>query len=358
MNGIKLRLLRRLRSLIGPRRSTEAQRRAVLRLVAVATEERLDLPGLLEAWAAEERGGQPSRLLRLAATLRSGAPLAEAVERHPGVLGDEGNLLVRFGLESGTLTNTLRERLAEPFDPSGSPARRLRQVGRYGFLLMLIFTPIALFIQIYLAPSMRNVWWEFGLEPPAILDASGLFAEALYWVTATVAGMLILAASFRVLRWPARVFGRVVAPRLYSPLRRRRRGGVLWLLGQAADAGRPIAGAVSTLARYHYDPAIRQQLLFVRNEIALGVDPWVAAQGTRLMTEHEADAAVAALPLGVLGWTLKALGNGRRDRSDRTLRRLAAAAFPLVILVFGAFVLIQTVGLFVPLVQLNESLSS
>lgn len=345
-----------LRAQLGPRRTTPAQRRAVLRLVAVAVEQRVELSPLLEAWANEEWGGQTRRLRRLAATLREGVSLPDAVERQPGVLGDEDTLLVRFGAESGTLVDSLHERLQEPFDPAESGQIVLRHVARYALMLLLVLTPIAFFIQIYVLPSTQSIWREFSLEAPPIMSMSTSIAGVAFKGFVGLVLLLAIAFAGRLLGWPERLLRRAVAPRLFFPLRTHRVGEVLRMLSDAALAGRPMTGAISTLARYHYDPAIRRQLLFVRNEVALGVDPWTASQEARLITAPEATAATAAVRPGVLGWTLKALGDQRCLGSERTLRLLASVLFPLVVLLFGAFVLSQTLGLFVPLVQLTEVL--
>ena len=64
-----------------PRRTTSAQRQALLRLIAIATEERLPLIPLLEAWAEDERGVQRRRLQRLLKILKGGGSLPDAVEQ-------------------------------------------------------------------------------------------------------------------------------------------------------------------------------------------------------------------------------------------------------------------------------------
>lgn len=343
-------------ALFGPWRTTSVQRRAVLRLIAVAVDRRVELAPLLEAWAEEEWGGQRGRLRRLSATLREGVPLADAVERHPGVLGDEGNLLVRFGLESGTLPESLSRRVSGRFNANEPEETVYRQAIRYGLVLLVVLSPIALFIQTELMPEMNLIWNEFSLEKPQAMSVSTSVANVVLRLLAGAVGLALLLGAMHLLGWPTRLLSRSVAPRLFQPIRARRVGGVLRLLGEAAAAGRPLTGAISTLARYHYDPAIRQQLLYVRNELALGADPWAAATESRLMTEAESAAAVAAEPPGVLGWTLAALGDRRRLNAERTVHLLGSTLFPLVVFGFGAFVLTQVLGLFVPLVELTEAL--
>src|SRR5687768_15050162 len=78
------------------RRASASQRLALLRLIAVATEEHLPLSPLLDAWAFDQGGVQGRRVQRLSLLLKEGTPLPDAVEQVPGVLRDEDVLSIRF----------------------------------------------------------------------------------------------------------------------------------------------------------------------------------------------------------------------------------------------------------------------
>src|SRR5262245_42682399 len=100
-----------------PWRASWAQRRSLLRLIVTSAEENIQLSQLIDAWADDETGRQSNRLRHLAALRRGGTPLPEAVEQVPRLLGEDDILAIRFGMQSGTLAATLRERLEQP-DPS------------------------------------------------------------------------------------------------------------------------------------------------------------------------------------------------------------------------------------------------
>src|SRR5437762_3425174 len=97
-----------------PRAATLAQRHMLLGLIALAIEENLPLVPLLEEWAKDERDlQQRRRVRRLARLLKSGRPLADALEEIRGILGDDELLAVRFDAQMGTRTAAVRQVLGQ-----------------------------------------------------------------------------------------------------------------------------------------------------------------------------------------------------------------------------------------------------
>lgn len=334
-----------LRARFGPHRATGPQRRALVRLLATATEERLPLADLVAAWAEDDRGWQRFRLRRLAKSLRNGAPLADALERVPGVLSDEETLAVRFATQSGTLAASLR-RLADDEDESTALLEgNLRKGWNYLLVFLLAVAPLTTFMAAAIAPELSAIYDEFGLDFPATMEASNALTNFAtnYWYLLLLAlvGVLVVGGPGRVGRW----FRRRVAPWLVWPLRRRRLAGVLGQLGQTVAAGRPVVGALATLARYHYDPAVRQKLLVARNDLDLGAELWPTLRTRGLVTAAEADALAAADPLGLHGWTLGALAEASRRRANERLTLLSSLVVPLLVLLFAGVVLFLALGM-------------
>src|SRR5438552_1411595 len=89
---------------VWPRAASPAQRQALLRLISLVIEENVPLWPLLEQWTQDERGLQRRRVKRLSRLLKSGRPLADALEEVPGILADEELLAIRFDAQMGTRT--------------------------------------------------------------------------------------------------------------------------------------------------------------------------------------------------------------------------------------------------------------
>jgi type II secretory pathway component PulF len=352
------RKLSKRRSLFGgwgPRRTLPSQSRALLRLLTLATEQHLPLAPLLEAWAEDERGAQKVRVARLAELIRRGTPLSDAVEQAPDALGDAAVLAIRFGVQSGTLAPALREAQADV--ATEPPTSFRRWTFAYFGLVSLLFTAIVAFIYIKIIPSVLEIAQDFDLEPPLALRISIRFADLVqrfWWVFALLG---LLAAWSAVSARPGRFLRHSVLGNRFGPFRNLRSAEVLEKLSLAAAAGRPLTGAVSTLARYHFDPSTRQKLLFVRNEVEQGADLWGSLRHSGLLTPPEEKLLITADRVGNRPWMLRLLAAWKKRRTLRKLDRLSELLLPVLVIALGAFVLLQALSVLAPLVQLINNLS-
>jgi type II secretory pathway component PulF len=126
---------------------------------------------------------------------------------------------------------------------------------------------------------------------------------------------------------------------------------VLQKIGVALRAGRPVASALSTLARYHFDPTIRHKLLFVRNEVEHGADVWQSLTSVGLLTRPEVKVLTTSQRVGNRPWALSELVAGKQRRTTRRWERRAVLLLPVLLLVMGAFVLVQALVNFQPLIE-------
>lgn len=344
------------RSYLQPWPSTSTQHRALVRLLAVATEENLPASPLIVALAEDESGGQHRRLMRLAKLLYDGVPLADAVEQVAGVLGEEDVLAIRFGSQSGTLAASLRERLSAGDVVTERISPRLRKTYIYLVALSVVSAFIVTFLAIKILPELNKIMEEFKIDDPPVLVWSRVFVNLMedYWylfVLGLLAGLWLI-----FLPWPGRQFRRQLLGPLYRPFRELHFADVLDKLSVAVTAGRPLAGAISTLARYHFDPVLRSRLLFVRNEMEQGAGAWESMQAVGLLSQPETRALETAEVVGNRAWVLQQLAQVKKRRTSARLSRLADLMLPAMILLIGAFVLFQALSVFMPLVHILEGL--
>jgi len=337
-----------------PLYSTSAQRQSLLRLIAVAIEENVPLGLLLAQWAEDERGVQRYRLARLVRLLNSGRSLPDAVEEVPGVLRDEDVLAIRFDAQSGTRTAAIREALAEP--PSPTPGPRVRETIVYVCIIAPIALVLLTFMHLKILPVIQRILAEFSEKQPEVLNWSVRLAYAFtgyWWLGALVVFALVWSmfstAGGRFLRYS-------IVNRLVRPLRELRSAGVLQKLGVAISAGRPIPSALSTLARYHFDPAVRHKLLFVRNEVEQGEDVWRSLTAAGLLAPSDVRLLEAAERVGNRPWALAQLVRVKQRRTLRRLAWMSELLLPALVVVVGAFVLLQALTVIQPLTQLLNGL--
>jgi len=335
--------------------TSAGQRFGLLRMIAFAAEERIPLAPLLRAWGDDESGLQQYRLRRLVALLDQGLSIADAVEQVPGILSDEDVLAIRFDAQTGTVTQATRDRLTQRSQADAEKSPRLRSTIYYLWAVLLLGSPIVAFMQIKIVPAFRQIFQEFALDLPPVterfLTISSLFTQ---WLPAIL--LIAVLLSF-IYTWRGRELRRAVASRL-SPLNIRYRVNLLHLVSIALNAGRPVSGAISTLARYHFDPSIRHKLLFVRNEMEQGADPWESMREVDLLSKADVRALLLAEPIGNRSWVLRQLACAKNRGASRLLDRVSEFALPAAVLAMGLFVLFQFVALFAPLVHLIYSLAA
>ncbi|MBW8885021.1 MAG: type II secretion system F family protein, partial [Planctomycetia bacterium] len=327
----------------------------LLGLIALAIEDNVPLAPLLEEWAKDVRGMQRRRVSRLVRLLHSGRPLADAVEEIPGILADEDLLAIRFDVHIGTRTAAIRRRLAESLPAGGGPVHRARRALIYfAFVLPIAFIFIA-FLQLKIVPVFDRMFQEFGYHRP----------EALRW-SITIAGWLasfwwLLPLALFAAIWcllstqTGRFIRNSILSRSLQPLRELHAADVLHKLGIATAAGRPLPGALSTLARYHFVPDVRHKLLFVRNEVELGAEIFSSMAAVGLLTPPELRLLKTADRVGNRAWVLDQLAGVKERRTRLRLARAAQLVLPTVVLLLAGVVLFQALTIMVPLVALIDA---
>ena len=129
------------------------------------------------------------------------------------------------------------------------------------------------------------------------------------------------------------------------------------LLSVSLRAGRPLAGALSTLARYHYDTLIRHKLLFVRNEIEQGADIWESMATARLLSTQESRALDCSTSSETRAWSMNQLAKLRRDQVSGRLELFTMILQVVVILMLAAAVLLVALACLSPLVEMVSEMS-
>ena len=303
-----------------------AKQRSLLRIVTVGINEKLELTPLIWSLATEHRGKYRRRLFQLARRLESGTPLPVALEQTPNVLSDEQLLAVRFAVQSGTLSQTLTETLSSSDTAAQQIANRLKQIIFYGGVVATLFTLVLTFMMVKIVPSFQAILDDFSLEITEPMEMLIVIANVI-----TIWGPLFLLILLLFL-WLAksqamrRFFRRRILSRMLKPVAQLRAANLLSLLAVTQENGRPLPGAISTLARYHYDSLIRRKLLFVRNEIEQGSELWSSMAKVRLLSTAEARALESAADAGALPWTMRKLAQWKQDRVTRRLDALGRSA--------------------------------
>lgn len=335
-----------------PADSLDTKQRSLLRILSVATSENIVPAPLVFCLAEEHRGSYRRKLKRLAQLLSSGTSLPDALENSPGVLADAQLLAIRFGHQSGLLMQVFSALLLPKPSAGHSLKARMIELVLYSKIVIVVMFFILTFLMIKIVPSFMSIFDDFDLDLPQItirlIEISEFLVHYWYVVFFVIIGVLVLLSS-RTLK---NLFRRVLFPRLIPPVASLRSSELLDLLSVTVAAGRPLAGALSTLARYHLDPQVRRKLLFVFNEVEQGANPWKRMVSTRLLNAKEAAAIETATTPQSRAWTMNRLAGLRRDRFAAKVDAFGNLLQTGVTLCFGAVVLFVGVALLLPLFDL------
>ncbi len=333
------------------------KQRALLRILKLAATERLEAAPLVASLAAEDRFRFRRRLRLLSRRLATGTLLSDALEQTPGVVSDQQQLAIRFGEQSGTLPAILTNLLEHDETTSKEVDRRLRQISFYATITLSIFVLVLSFILIKIIPSYQAIHDDFDLqmpEPLTLVIGASRFAEE-YWflIVLAIVAMIWLVRSERSRRF----FRRKLGSRILPTVAQLRSADLLNLLSVSVHSGRPLAGALSTLARYHYDALVRHKLLFVRNEIEQGADIWESMAAARLLTPSESRALNDSTSSESRAWAMKQLAKLRRGRVGGRIEMVVMLLQAVVILLLAGAVLLVALACLVPLFDMVSGLA-
>jgi type II secretory pathway component PulF len=337
----------------------DAMQQSLLRILAVAHRERLELAPLVANLAEEHRGRYRRRLRRLAGRLKEGTSLVDALEQTPDALKDEDVLALRFATQTGTLGPTYQAFLEDATVNDGQASTIHGQTLIYALVSLVVLGLVLSFLVTFIVPTLKWMQEEFDVSDPHPLFHA--FLAGLDWVMRHAPLMILAVMTLGVLVWSApsrRFFRRRFAGHWIRGVAQARSSQLLRLLSTTEEAGRPVPSAISSLARYHFDRSVRQKLLYARNEIEQGSDVWTSLADAKLLTPEESNAIAHSSSHETRAWVMRELADWKRQQvANRTGSRMRLVQ-PLVTLVFAAVVLLTGGAMIGFLAQLAQSLAT
>jgi protein transport protein HofC len=337
-----------------------AQRRSFATMLALMVErgEKLDTSVLFAG--QEFRGIAGRSAQRLLAALEKGTPLAEAIAAHPRALPPAALAHLAAGQNRSAEAAALRELSHSEQSELASIWRAcVDRLSYLAFVLMMMVIVLA-FVMIRIVPEFEKIFSEFDLDLPAVtrlaVEVSEFFTRyagapillglLLVLLGSTIVGMCYL-VDLPVLRpWSEWLFpGRATS-------------AVLRILAVAIEQRQSLVQALNWLADTHPSAAVQSRLVPAATAVSTGADWRDALAGVRLITSAELALLNAAGRAGNLPWALRQLARRRERRAVYQLATTLQIAYPLAILMLGAFVGFYAVSLFFPLVQLIDGLAS
>ena len=321
---------------VGDKRGVQ---RSLLRLISFAQSQQLALAPLVSILASEHQTLTRMRLQKLAKRLATGTPLVDALEQTPRLIEDQEMLTIRFALQSGTLKTVLPSMLEQETQALDEDRFSVGRSFSYYACLAFIILVFILFLTAFIFPTFVKLFQEMEIRPnQALVRMNATTSFMFYYFTPVFLWFVVLSIAAWLLS-PIQWFRRWIASRLFWSVAERRNAQLLRMLATASDAGRPIAGSMSTLARYHFDRAIRTKLLFARNEIELGAEPWSSLATAKLLSHDESTSLANSTSSRTRSWLMLQVARVKEDKIGQRVAILSSFVHPAIIALFGLLVL-------------------
>jgi type II secretory pathway component PulF len=340
------------------REHPKAVQHSLLRVLAIADREQLDVKQLIESLAYEHWGAQRHRLLRLARCIPENTDWLAALEKYPGMIGNYALTALRVGARSNTMDATWQELLKNERPVDASSLRLTRNRWMYWPFLALLFIVVGS----YAFYSPRGVFRQLNRSFPDVTLPWSFqtLAMALEFLTdhlgsLVVVGVIVVVLSavpslrMRIVQWLA----------MCVPWRRRAQESnqLLRHLSVLHSQERPLAESLSVLQNSHVDARSRNRLAAMHLEATANENGWQCLYKHGIMSQDEVNAVEQAANASVQSWILGHLATKRRE--SLYFRGLIGGMLtqPILTLVFGGMVLWISLALMGMLNELVYSLA-
>jgi type II secretory pathway component PulF len=333
----------------------------------------LPLPGMLAAARQSEKGRTALQLSRVQTLLEQGASLETALrletpEVSPRIVSLIGSA-ERMGQLPQALARIMEEERETPDDAERSAFGRW-----YPLMMTLVLLGVGSLIMVFVMPKMEEIFKDFGLRLPPItrslLSVSRMLFQGdigdipVVLIGVVVVWVITLGGMFeRIWTQPQELprptwvdYIAWVIPVWHGVARDRGLGDACDTIAAALRSGRPLHRAIEEATTIRMNEVLRERL----REWQLGVEAGQAAD------EAARQAQLPDLVCGMIGAgrgaepaeAVEFLASYYHGRFSRSRELLRAGAVPIMALVFGGFVLFVAAGMFSPLVEMMDHLTT
>lgn len=306
-----------------------------------------------------------SSLKEVQEDVEGGATLSEAMSRHPKAFDRLYTNMVAAG-EAGGVLDVILQRLAEFMEKAQKLKRKITGAMVYPAVVITIAAAIVTFIMVMVVPQFRVIFEDFGTKLPAVTELligiSNWFANGVPPGWAWVAGSpLLLFAAWKLVRQAE--FGRwlvdivmlripIVGQIAYKSCVAR----MARTLGTLITAGVPILEAINITRDTTGNEIYRRMLIKVHDAVREGdtfANPLRASKCVDAIVVNMVDVGEET---GELDKMLIKVADNFDDEVDTLVEALVSMLEPLMVVALGFIVGFIVVALFMPLVNLIQSL--
>ncbi len=299
--------------------------------------------------------------------VEGGATLSEAMQRHPKAFNRLYSNMVAAG-EAGGVLDVILQRLAEFMEKAQKLKRKIIGAMIYPAVVIFIASAIVTFIMVVVVPQFRKIFEDFETKLPAVtemlISISNWFVNGIPpgWVV-VMGAPLFLFIIWKVIR-QAQV-GRLVldtvmlkVPVVGAIVGKSSVARFTRTLGTLISAGVPILEAITITRDTTGNEVFARTMQRVHDAIREGdsfANPLRASKTVDAIVVNMVDVGEET---GELDKMLVKVADNYDDEVDTLVASLVSLLEPIMVVVLGLIVGFIVVALFMPLVNLIQSLQS
>ena len=288
------------------------------------------------------------------ARLHNGVPFSKAAAEHPKVFSSVFVGLVRAAEESGSMGETM-SKLADYIESSDRLRRRVASLMAYPIFVAGFFVLICMVMVFWIVPQFQDIFGDLNSELPALTQAvfainttliteAPLFGALIVVVVVifmlyrhTPRGRLHLAKTQLKLPWIGECIKQYVIAR------------VCRCLAIMLKSGVPIATGLQIVSKVGNNQAIENSLVEARIQTVGGSNIADSLAGTKIFPSLLIRMVKVGESAGRLPEVLDNVAAAYEDRVENTITTGMALLEPIIIVIFGALVLVLVISIYLPI---------
>jgi type II secretory pathway component PulF len=293
--------------------------------------------------------------------LHNGIPFSKAVEEHPKVFSSVFVGLVRAAEESGSMGETM-SKLADYLESSDRLRRKVASLMAYPIFVAGFFVLICGVMVFWIVPQFQDIFGGLNAELPKMTRAVFAVNNTIVTKAPLIGGIILLLVVLFVLYrrssggklqlakiqlklpWVGECITQYVIAR------------VCRCLAIMLKSGVPIATGLQIVAKVGNNQVIQNSLIEARTQTVGGGNIADSLAGTKIFPSLLIRMVKVGESAGRLPEVLDNVAAAYEDRVENTITTGMALLEPIIIVIFGALVLILVISIYLPVMTVSSNI--
>ena len=292
--------------------------------------------------------------------VKAGNPLSSALRKHPIQFDELYCDLVETGEQSGAL-ETIYDRIALYKEKAEALKSKIKKAMFYPIAVLVVAFIVTTILLVFVVPQFEEIFAGFGAELPAftqmVLKLSNFVQVYGVFLAAGAAGASFLfvrahRSSLKLRDW---VDARILKiPVIGAILKKAAIARFTRTLATTFAAGVPLIGALESAAGASGNAIFREAILFIRKEVAAGIQMHVAMRATNVFPDMVTQMIAIGEESGAVDEMLSKIATIYEAEVDDMVDGLTSLLEPMIMSVLGVVIGGLIIAMYLPIFQMGS----